>query len=127
MKKTIALTILLAALASCSDSDTYQEIEKPPTDPGTGTPPPATTITYVKNIKSIIDGNCIGCHSNGGAASFRHLTTYAEVKDAVQTAGLLSRIQLQSGEQGHMPKGGIMSQANIDLIIKWNTDGLKEK
>ncbi|REG99527.1 c-type cytochrome [Flavobacterium aquicola] len=126
MKKTIALTILLAALASCSDSDTYQEIEKPPTDPGTGTPP-VTTVNYTKNIKSIIDANCVPCHSNGRAASFRPLTTYAEVKAAIETAGLLNRIQLQNGQQGLMPQGGRMSQTNIDLIVKWNTDGLKEK
>jgi uncharacterized membrane protein len=126
MKKTIALTILLVSLASCSDSDTYQDISTPPTTPGTGTPPPATTISYTKNVKSIIDGNCISCHSSGRSASFRPLTTYAEVKAAVESAGLLGRIQLQSGQQGLMPQGGRMSQTNIDLIVKWNTDGLKE-
>lgn len=124
MKKTIAFTILLAALASCSDSDTYQDISTPPTTPGTGTP--TTTISYTKNVKSIIDGNCVSCHSSGRSASFRPLTTYAEVKTAVESAGLLSRIQLQSGQQGLMPQGGRMSQTNIDLIVKWNTDGLKE-
>ncbi|WP_348824840.1 c-type cytochrome [Flavobacterium aestuarii] len=127
MKKAIAFTILLASLASCSDSDTYQEIETPP---GTGTPPPTTEpaakLTYTKNVKSIIDANCITCHQTGKAAAFRPLTTYAQVKEAVQSAGLLNRIQLQNGEQGIMPQGGRMSQANIDIIKKWNTDGLLE-
>lgn len=126
MKKAIAFTILLASLASCSDSDTYQDVETPP---GTGTPPttdPAVAITYTKNVKSIIDGNCISCHQTGKVAAFRPLTTYAQVKEAVQSAGLLNRIQLQNGEQGIMPQGGRMSQANIDIIKKWNTDGLKE-
>ncbi|MDR7211906.1 cytochrome c [Flavobacterium piscis] len=127
MKKIIALTILLAAFASCSDSDTFQDIETPPE---TGTPPPGpdpvVTISYSKNVKSIIDGNCIGCHQSGRSAAFRPLTTYAEVKAAVENAGLLNRIQLQNGQQGLMPQGGRMSQANIDLIVKWNTDGLKE-
>ena len=125
MKKLIALAILLAAFTSCSDSDTYEDVETPP---GTGTPgtDPVTTISYAKNVKSIIDGNCIGCHQAGRSASFRPLTTYAEVKAAVENAGLLGRIQLQNGEQGIMPQGGRMSQANIDLIVKWNTDGLKE-
>ncbi|UTN03736.1 cytochrome c [Flavobacterium bizetiae] len=130
MKKAIALTILLAAFTSCSDSDTYQDIEKkpetgnPPTNPTDPTTP--TTITYTKNVKSIIDANCIGCHQNGRSASFKPLTTYAEVKAAVENAGLLNRIQLQNGQQGIMPQGGRMSQTNIDLIVKWNTDGLKE-
>jgi uncharacterized membrane protein len=124
MKKTIALTIiLLASLASCSDSDTYQDIETPPTT-GTPDPEPAAKISYTKNVKSIIDTKCISCHQTGKSAAFRPLTTYAEVKAAVENAGLLNRIQLQNGEQGIMPQGGRMSQTNIDLIKKWNTDGL---
>lgn len=130
MKKIIALTVLLVTLAGCSDSDTYQDIEKPTdtgTPPGTGTgTDPVTTISYTKNIKPIIDANCVSCHQSAGSASFRLLTTYAEVKAAVENAQLLDRIQLQNGQQGIMPQGGRMSQTNIDLIIKWNTDGLKE-
>lgn len=130
MKKVVTLTILLAAFASCSDSDTYQDIETPidtGTDPGTGNPTePVAAITYTKNVKSIIDANCIGCHQSGRSAGFRPLTTYAEVKAAVESAGLLNRIQLQTGQQGIMPQAGRMAQANIDLIVKWNTDGLKE-
>ncbi|MDQ1165591.1 cytochrome c [Flavobacterium sp. SORGH_AS_0622] len=121
MKKTILLTILLAALASCNDSDTVQDIETPTTPTN-----PTTSITYSKNVKSIIDANCISCHSSGRSAAFRPLTTFAEVKAAVENSGLLNRIQLQNGQQGLMPQGGRMSQANIDLIVKWNTDGLKE-
>ncbi|KQB39684.1 c-type cytochrome [Flavobacterium aquidurense] len=130
MKKTILLTILLAALTSCSDSDTYQDIETPPdtvTPPGPGTPTePVVTSSYTKNAKAIIDANCIGCHQSGRSAGFRPLTTYAEVKAAVENSGLLNRIQLQTGQQGIMPQAGRMSQANIDVLVKWNTDGLKE-
>lgn len=129
MKKVLMLTILMAIFTSCSDSDTYQDIETPPT---TGTPnpnpnpDPTTAVTYTKNVKSIVDANCIGCHQSGRSAGFRPLTTYAEVKAAVENANLLGRIQLQTGQQGIMPQGGRMSQANIDVIVKWNTDGLKE-
>ncbi|MFC0778568.1 c-type cytochrome [Flavobacterium sp. HJSW_4] len=133
MKKVLALTILMAIFTSCSDSDTYQDIETPPTTETPNPTPnpnpdpePATAVTYTKNVKSIIDANCIGCHQSGRSAGFRPLTTYAEVKVAVENAGLLSRIQLQTGQQGIMPQGGRMSQANIDAIVKWNTDGLKE-
>ncbi|QSB29072.1 cytochrome c [Flavobacterium sp. CLA17] len=125
MKKLIALTLLMAAFASCSDSDTYQDIETPPTT-GTPNPDPVAASSYTKNAKSIIDANCIGCHQSGRSAAFRPLTTYAEVKAAVENGGLLNRIQLQTGQQGIMPQAGRMSQANIDVIVKWNTDGLKE-
>jgi len=77
-------------------------------------------------VKTIIDGNCVSCHSSGGTASFRPLTTFAEVKAAVENSGLLGRIQKQTGQSGIMPQGGRMSQSNIDLVVKWNTDGLKE-
>ncbi|RUT72174.1 cytochrome c [Flavobacterium cupreum] len=125
MKKIIALTLLMAAIAGCSDSDTYQDIEAPPTT-GTPNPDPVASFSYTKNAKSIIDANCVGCHQSGRSASFRPLTTYAEVKAAVENGGLLNRIQLQNGQQGIMPQAGRMSQANIDVIVKWNTDGLKE-
>ena len=124
MKKTIVLTILMAVFASCSDSDTTQEIETPTTP--TNPTDPTGTVTYNKDVKSIIDANCISCHSSGRSASFRPLTTFPQVKAAVKSAGLLGRIQLQNGQQGLMPQGGRMSQANIDIIVKWNTDGLKE-
>lgn len=134
MKKILTLTVLLAVLASCSDSDTYQDIEAPPVtenpgteNPGTGNPQePVAAITYDKNVKAIITSSCVGCHQSGRSAGFRPLTTYAEVKFALENAGLLSRIQLQTGQQGIMPPAGRMAQTNIDLIVKWNTDGLKE-
>lgn len=130
MKKTILLAVLLAATVSCSDSDTYQDIETPETQVPPKTDPPVinppAAITYAKNVKSIIDASCVGCHQNGRSAGFRPLTTFAEVKAAVQNSDLLGRIQLQNGQQGIMPQAGRMSQANIDLIVKWNTDGLKE-
>lgn len=130
MKKTLAFTILAAALTltSCSDSDTYKDIETPPVtdNPTPGPETPTTAISYSKNVKAIIDANCVGCHQSGRSAGFKPLTTYAEVKTATEGAGLLNRIQLQNGQQGIMPQAGRMSQANIDLIVKWNTDGLKE-
>lgn len=125
MKKILALTILLAVFASCGDADTYEDIEtKPgttPEVPDPGTDPVA--LTYTQNVKPIIDANCIGCHRAG---SFRDLTTYAKVKESVESGALLTRIQLQTGQQGIMPQAGRMSQTNIDVIVKWNTDGLKE-
>ncbi|CAH0335885.1 hypothetical protein FVB9288_01548 [Flavobacterium sp. CECT 9288] len=129
MKKTIALTILLAGLWSCSSdtTDTIEPIANPAPNPTPNpTPPTASTFTYNGNAKTIVDNNCVRCHSSGGSASFRPLTTFAQVKAAVENANLLGRIQLQNGQSGIMPQAGRMSQANIDIILKWNTDGLRE-
>ncbi|TRW22369.1 cytochrome c [Flavobacterium zepuense] len=121
MKKYIYIPLAALALYSC-DSNTYAEIE--------ADVPPVDTIaitTYQANVKAIIDNNCVSCHSDGGQASFRDLTTYAGVVDAVQNAQLLDRIQRQNGEPGQMPTTGRMPQGNINIILQWNTDGLPEQ
>lgn len=86
------------------------------------------SATYTQNVKPIIDNNCIFCHgstpTNGAPMS---LTTYTFVKQAVINRGLLDRISRAEGTSGAMPFGGPrLSQTNIDIIIKWNTDGLQE-
>ena len=86
------------------------------------------TTKYTKDVKPIIDNNCISCHgttpSNGAPMS---LVTYAQVKDAVQNRGLLERISREQGASGMMPNLGTrLPQSTIDLIIDWNTDGLLE-
>lgn len=116
--KYLGVALLALFLYSC-DSNTYTEIEeKQPVIEG--------KVTYNANVKTIIDNICTSCHSANGTASFRPLTTYAEVKEAVETAGLLDRIQLENGEPGLMPQGGKMPQSRIDLILKWKEDGLLE-
>jgi mono/diheme cytochrome c family protein len=115
--KYIYLPLAALALVSC-DSNTYEDIEEEIIIDG--------PVTYTANVKAIIDANCVMCHSNGGAAAFRPLTNYAEVKAAVEEAGLLNRIQLQNGEPGIMPSTGRMPQSTIDVVLQWNADGLPE-
>jgi mono/diheme cytochrome c family protein len=117
MKKYFCLSGFLMLLYSC-DSNTYESIEEPIVITG--------RVTYEKNIKSIIDGNCIVCHSAGGLASFRPFNTYAQIKEGVQETNLLDRIQRQNGESGQMPKTGRMPQEKINAILKWSADGLLE-
>ena len=117
IKRYILLPLLLVVFASC-ESTTYEEIQDNTVIEG--------NVTYNANVKTIIQANCISCHSAGGTASFRPLGTYADVVDAVQNAGLLDRIQRQNGEDGLMPQSGRMPQSTIDIILEWNTDGLLE-
>lgn len=116
--KLIILALFSLLLNSCtndslSDLTTVEDIE---------------SVTYTQNVKSIIDNNCIVCHgstpTNGAPMS---LTTYTFVKQAVINRGLLDRISRAEGTSGAMPFGGPrLSQTNINVIIKWNTDGLQE-
>ncbi|MES2488042.1 MAG: cytochrome c [Bacteroidota bacterium] len=117
MNKLIYMPFAALALFSC-DSHTYDEIGEEIIIDG--------PVTYSANVKTIIDNNCVVCHSPEGSASFRPFTTYADVKAGVEEAGLLDRIQRQNGEPGVMPSTGRMPQSNIDVILQWSADGLLE-
>lgn len=86
-------------------------------------------VTYKQNVKSIIDNNCISCHgatpANGAPMS---LVTYSQVKNAMQNRGLLNRISLNNGNSLLMPQGGPrLPQTTIDIVAKWQQDGLLEE
>lgn len=117
MKKYTLYILGAAAMVSC-DSKTYEDIQDNTVIEG--------NVTYNQHVKPIMEANCVSCHSSGGTASFRPLTTYAEVKDAVENAGLLDRVQRQNGEDGLMPQTGRMPQTTINTLVQWNTDGLLE-
>ncbi|NDI99440.1 cytochrome c [Flavobacterium sp. LaA7.5] len=117
IKNIILAVSIVAALCSC-ESNTYEDLEEDVIVD--------VEITYDTHIKSIIDNNCISCHGAGGVSSFRPLTNYMEVKDAIENTDLLDRIQRQNGETGLMPQSGRMPMNNIDLIVEWAANGLPE-
>ncbi|MFD0836040.1 cytochrome c [Mariniflexile aquimaris] len=115
-----ATVILLFNCSSGSDDDTSPT----PTPNPNPNPNPSGKVTYNGNVKSIMSSFCISCHgnppTNGAPMS---LTTYSQVKNAVESRGLINRI---NNANNPMPTGGLMSQANRDLIQKWLDDGLLE-
>lgn len=121
MKKTLIKSVFISiSLLGCTSVSTDDLID---------TQPLPVMVTYADDIKPIIDTNCLFCHSNppknGAPIS---LTTYSEVKNAVQINGLIGRILKQAGESGAMPAGGPRLPQNlIDQIIQWQTDGLLEE
>ena len=114
------LFLVAFSLISCSNSSENDLIDEPL--------PEAEIVTYNTHVKTIIDNNCISCHSNpptnGAPIS---LTTYGNVKNAVENSNLIGRISAQVGETGAMPFGGPrLPQSLIDIIIQWEADGLLE-
>lgn len=84
-------------------------------------------VSYARDIKPIIDNNCVMCHSDPpiNNAPMR-LTTYEFVADAITTRPLLDRISRPQGAPGMMPNNGIrLPQASIDLIARWKNEGLQ--
>ncbi|MBG7631770.1 MAG: hypothetical protein IZT56_15245 [Bacteroidetes bacterium] len=115
MKKLLALTslFLLLFMVSCSsDSDDDDIIVDPP-----------ASITYTNTIKSIMSGNCTSCHGNPTTNNApMSLTTYANVKNAVENRGLISQV-----ESGNMPKNASMlSSTQIANIKTWKANGYLE-
>lgn len=111
----IAFSLLLSSCSSDSISDLIDV-------------PTVEIITYEANVKAIINTNCLSCHgatpSNGAPMS---LTTYENVRDAVLNRNLLDRITRADGASGAMPLGGPrLPQNQINIIEKWNIDGLLE-
>jgi uncharacterized membrane protein len=85
-------------------------------------------VTYTEHIKSIIDNNCVVCHA-AVPINFAPmpLTTYENVKEAIQNRGLLDRISRAQGMEGLMPYNGTrLPQGLIDLVYQWDSDGLLE-
>ena len=116
IKNLISVIALLVMFYNCSSSD-----DEPTPIPN---PNPTANITYNGNIKSIMSSFCTSCHgsptTNGAPMS---LTTYSQVKSALENRGLVNRINSITNP---MPQSGLMSQSNRDLIQQWIDDGLLE-
>lgn len=90
MKNTIKLFVPVLGflvLMSC-DTKTYEEISdvKPITE----------NVTYNKNVKAIMDNNCVVCHSATGSNPYFPLTDYTAVKNSIDN--ILDRIQRANGD-----------------------------
>jgi hypothetical protein len=119
MKKIAVLLSIpfLYTVASCSNDSTSDL-----------TIPPPIVVKYSTDVRPIIQGNCIPCHTDPpvNGAPMR-LTLYDDVKYAITNRGLLDRISRPQGAPGMMPNGGTrLPQSSIDLINKWKTDGFLE-
>lgn len=119
MKKLAFLMIPLALLQqSCTNDSTSDLID----DTIVG------EVTYSNTVKSVVENNCLHCHTappqNGAPMQ---LTTYADVKNAIMTRGLLDRISRAQGASGMMPNGGTrLPQATINKIYEWAENGFPE-
>lgn len=115
MKKILYLLSSAVVLMAC-ESKTYEEISD--------NTPITEVVKYEADVKPIIETNCIGCHSPGGPAASKPLTSYNLVKANIDN--IIDRIQRPIGAAGRMPPGTSLSQTQINFFIKWKADGLTE-
>lgn len=85
------------------------------------------SITYENTIESIINNNCVGCHSNPpqNGAPFP-LINFEQVFLRANNGQLLRAISRQTGEPRAMPPSGRLPQPTIDQVEQWIENGLKE-
>lgn len=105
----IIFVIVIGIILSC-ESNTYEEISGDIENP-----------TYTSKVKSIIDNNCLSCHSSVGG-QFPAMETYLQVKDVAENGNMICRIDDQSCGSV-MPQSGRMPQTTINTIKKWATNG----
>ena len=87
-----------------------------------GAPCDLENITYLNDIKPIIDNNCAisGCHVTGTRR--KDLTTYQGLKDVVDDGRLIERVIIRKD----MPPSQPLSQCERNKIQKWINEGALE-
>jgi len=116
MKRFILSSAVLIALTLGACSNDSDDDMTPP-------PPPPNDVTYANDVKAIIDGRCLTCHGNPTAnGAPMSLTTFDEVKNAVQSRGLIGQV-----ENGTMPPtGSDLTSSQVQTIKDWQSGGFKQ-
>lgn len=117
--KNLTYVLLIVLLFNCSYNNEDDLTEDPVIED--------EFVTYVGEVKSIIDTNCIACHSNppvNGAPM--SLITYQDVRNAVENGNLMARISTNDIGAVMPPGGPRLPQNLIDLIAQWQADGFLE-
>ncbi len=119
--KKVKSVLLIGALVwamGCSKSDNSEgaPMDDPNDDP--------TALSYQSDIRPIIQGNCLSCHGNPPTNNApMSLTSLSLVRSAIETRGLLSRINSTTNP---MPPDGLMPQSARALIAEWADQGFPE-
>ncbi len=81
-----------------------------------------TNVTFSKDIKPIMDANCINCHSGGSI----DLTNYNGVKAKVTDSTLYKSISYSysgANSSKNMPSAGKLDDCSINKVKAWIDQG----
>ncbi len=82
-------------------------------------------VTFSKEIKAIMDKNCVGCHAASFPAANINLTTYTGVAASAKSGSLYGSIS-HNLSYSKMPKNAAqLSQCDIDKVKAWIDAGAK--
>lgn len=119
IKENILLMLSATLVLSCSSDSTSDLIDSGPIP---------EQITFAKDVKSIIDNNCVVCHgANPIPGTNLSLNTYEKVRSAVLNKFLINRITLEEGNTSLMPQSGPkLPDATTNIVKKWVDQGLNQ-
>ncbi len=121
--KKFLLLLTVIFCFNCSSSDDTEPMPDGGPEPETN-PNPNKITTYDADVKTIIDEQCLRCHTiplaEGATFPMRN---YDETIDGINR-DLLKFVQ--SSGANVMPPSGRLPQATIDIILDWDADGLRE-
>ena len=117
MKKIFFAALTLLFIGSISQTACYYDNERDLYGIGNCD---TTAVSYIADIRPIVDGNCISCHAPGGERETSPLLTYAELKQYADTRDIVGRT---NGSTSLMPPSGKMSSCNVALIAAWVNAG----
>jgi mono/diheme cytochrome c family protein len=73
-----------------------------------------TNISFINDVKPIMDARCVSCHGAGG--NFPELKNYTEVS----THAIIVKNEVASGR---MPRGAALTASQIKSIVDWVDEG----
>src|SRR5262245_23005416 len=82
MQAALRLVLVLPLAFACSES------MNPPPDPQVG-------LTYQKDLRALVEDNCVACHVEDGIGPF--------ALDSFEAMKLYAPVVISEVEQGHMP------------------------
>ncbi|MCX2720351.1 hypothetical protein [Lentiprolixibacter aurantiacus] len=84
----------------------------------------AGLVTYLADVKPVMDQLCVSCHNAAYKEDGVDLSTYLLTKSQIDD--ILKSMQEDEGEDDLMPPSGRVDNAIIQTLIDWKTDGLLE-
>lgn len=85
---------------------------------------PIQEINYETHIKPIIENHCLSCHAGKRPKARLDLSTYDNLKSAIENKGLLERI---NDPKKPMPKDGLISETERVIVSKWVKNNYKKE
>jgi hypothetical protein len=83
----------------------------------------SAVVSYSATLRPILQGNCLGCHSGGGASGGLDFTDFATFQQASLNGRVQGAMLGSAGYAAMPPAGNPLPACNVDQIDKWVAAG----